>query len=78
MTPEGAGPKGRPDSDLPDMVGVPANDIALEKRLDIIDVAGLNGWFMGVDILLPSPPPPSDNLNLSLKEEKNKSKSRFL
>jgi hypothetical protein len=48
------------------MVGVPANDIALEKRLDIIDVAGLNGWFMGVDILLPSPPPPSDNLNLSL------------
>jgi hypothetical protein len=47
-------------------VGVPANDIALEKRLDIIDVAGLNGWFMGVDILLPSPPPPSTNLNLSL------------
>ena len=48
MTPEGAGPKGRPDSDLPDMVGVPANDIALEKRLDIIDVAGLrvrNIWL---------------------------------
>ena len=47
MTPEGAGPKGRPDSDLPDMVGVPANDIALEKRLDIIDVAGLRCEIFG-------------------------------
>ena len=59
------GAVGRLLSDLPDKVGVPANDIAFEKRLDIVEVAGLNGWFWGVDMLLPSPPP--SNLNLSLR-----------
>ena len=35
---------GLPGIDLPESVGVPANDMAFENRLDIVEVAGLRGF----------------------------------
>ena len=35
------------------LVGVPARDMALEKRLDMDEAAGLIGAFWGVETLLP-------------------------
>ena len=38
-------------------MGVPVRDIALEKRLDMEEAAGLSGTFWGVETLLPPGPP---------------------
>jgi len=35
------------------MVGVPAKDMALENKLEMVEVAGLKGGFWGVDKLDP-------------------------
>ena len=49
-------------------MGVPVKDIALEKRLDIEDAAGLSGTFCGVETLLPPAPPPILELGGRIEE----------